>query len=83
MESNTWAKVDETILEFEVQNPHREGSAAYGKFEAIKQCASVGEAKLKGASTWDLTEYYKKGSLKVLVVAEPKAKGWGGGSEKS
>ena len=47
MESNTWAKVDETILEFEVQNPHREGSAAYSKFEAIKQCSSVGEAKLR------------------------------------
>ena len=89
MQSNLWVQVNETIWEFDNQNPHRVDTQAFAKYEQIKHAQNVGEAKAKGASTWDLNEYFKKQKLRVLEVANPKGKGWkegvggkGGGGKK-
>ena len=54
MESYAWSKIESTILEFSGDNPHREGTAAHSKFESVKMCGSVAEAKSKARRhrTW-------------------------------
>ena len=78
MESFTWTKEGPTLLEFDDSNPHKSGTAAYAKYEAIKTCGSVQEVRKKGGSAWDLADYHKKGKVRVLEVVRPKvSKGWG------
>ena len=81
MSNNQWSHVDSTMIEFVNDNPHREGTAAHGKFNTIKSCVTVGEAKSHGSSAWDLAEYYKKGKLKVLEVVPMQGKGGAAGGD--
>ena len=46
------------------ENPHKEGTDVYVKFEKAKGAKTVGEAKAKSASAWELAEWHKKGRLK-------------------
>ena len=77
MDQQAWTRNDSTILEFVESNPHKVSTAAHAKYEQIEASGTVGEAKAKGASMWELAEYFKKGSLRILEVAVPKMKGWG------
>ena len=81
MNAQTWTKIDSTLLEFEDENPHKEGTAAHAKYEKFKFSESVADAKSAGASAWDPAEYFKKGKLKVLERVPNKGgreggKGW-------
>ena len=67
--------MDYTIVEYVSDNSRREGTAAHTKFDTIKSCGTVGEAKENGASAWELADYFKKGRLKVLEVVPKKGKG--------
>eukprot|EP00973_Karenia_brevis_P067543 9395586-Karenia_brevis.AAC.1 len=53
-----------SLIQF-LNNPHREGSQAYTHFENVKTATTVGEAKKKSASVWDLRGWIKKGSVIV------------------
>ena len=57
---------DENVkIKFDVENPHRPDTKAYSNYEMIKCAATVGEAREKGASLWDLKGYFRKG---VVVI---------------
>ena len=83
MLSHTWTKNDATLLEFDNDNPHKEGTAAHVKYEKFKFADSVADAKSAGASAWDLADYYKKGKLKILEQVPEKGGGEGGKGWKS
>eukprot|EP00973_Karenia_brevis_P090642 12403535-Karenia_brevis.AAC.1 len=67
MVGQSWTKDDGVAIEFEESNPHRSGTAAWEKYEAAKVANTVGEAKEYGAYAYDLSEWHKKGKIKVLV----------------
>ena len=62
---STWVKIKETQLKW-LDNPHKVDTESYRKYEQAKDSKSVGEAREKGASAWDLQEWFKKGKLKVV-----------------
>eukprot|EP00973_Karenia_brevis_P095421 12427241-Karenia_brevis.AAC.1 len=66
MAGEEWAKMGDTQIQFEEQNPHSKESTIYQKYEGVKGAGSVGEAKEKGAKAWDLLDWYKRGCLRVL-----------------
>ena len=72
MTGEDWAKISETIIEFETENPHQKASKIAAKYDSIKMAKTVGEAKERGAKAWDLVDWYKRGALKVLVELESK-----------
>eukprot|EP00973_Karenia_brevis_P043215 5987192-Karenia_brevis.AAC.1 len=74
-----WTKDGSTIIEFDEENPHKEGTAVYQKYEAVKVAGTVGEAKEYGAYAYDLGEWFKKGKLRVLEKVESKGGPSGGG----
>lgn len=69
MENFPWTKDAGTKLEWE-ENPHKQGTDKYTKFENCKGAATVGEAKSRGASNWDLAEWAKKGKVKTQSAKE-------------
>ena len=75
MAGEEWVKSGETIIEFDMENPHKQNTNVFQKYESVKEAKTVAEAKEKGAKAWDLVDWYKRGSLKVLVKVEPKGKG--------
>ena len=52
------------------ENPHRENTQVWKKYESYKHASTVGEAKNLDASAWDLQECLKKGYLSFIEGAE-------------
>eukprot|EP00973_Karenia_brevis_P030525 4209645-Karenia_brevis.AAC.1 len=47
-------------------NPHKNGTKIYGVFEATRKAGTIGEAKKMGATLWELRDWVKGGSVKLI-----------------
>ena len=52
----------DTIIAFGT-NPHKDGTKNHGIFESVRGSTSIGEAKKRGATLWELREWTKNGSI--------------------
>eukprot|EP00973_Karenia_brevis_P032935 4547221-Karenia_brevis.AAC.1 len=81
MSGEEWAKNADTQVVFADQNPHAKDSKIFQKYEGVKGARTVGEAKDKGAKAWDLVDWYRRGSLRVMVKEEPVTEKGGGAGD--
>ena len=61
-----WEKDGNFKITFIDDNPHRNGTNLWQKFEDVKSCGTVGEAKEKGASAWQLNEWKEEGRILLI-----------------
>eukprot|EP00973_Karenia_brevis_P022649 3117352-Karenia_brevis.AAC.1 len=55
----------ETVIWFGT-NPHRSGTKIHDLFENIRDANTIGEAKKKGATLWELRDWQKGGWMKLV-----------------
>ena len=62
---------NDAVIQILVDNPRREGTAAYGRFAALKNGMTVGKFITSGVAGGSVAKAVKRGWIKV---EEPKAK---------
>ena len=56
---------DECEILFKEENPHKPGTQKNPIYAVASKCLTTGDAKKKGASLWDIKEWYKKGYVRI------------------
>ena len=72
MAEDGWCHNVDYKIKFNDDNPHRNGTKLWDLFEKAKLAATVGQAKEKGASAWNLKEWREKERIILMGGSEGK-----------
>ena len=65
--ANEWTRDGNVKITFMDDNPHRKGTALFQKYEDVKTATTVGQAKERGASAWNLKEWKEKERISIGI----------------
>mmetsp|Transcript_101911 Transcript_101911/g.161102 ORF Transcript_101911/g.161102 Transcript_101911/m.161102 type:complete len:162 (+) Transcript_101911:51-536(+) len=60
---------DDTVVEFQMDNPKKIGSEAWERYESYKMCTTIREAKKDGATSSDLKQDLKNGYVVIMEAS--------------